>query len=157
MNVRTRQSLRLKNYGYHNAGSYFVTICAQQRACIFGEIINGNVLLTEAGALAQRVWTELPTHYPNVKLDEFVVMPNHMHGIVTLKNPATSLSEIVRAFKTFSARHINILRGTQGMPVWQRNYFERVIRDENELLLVREYIRNNPMQWALDEENPERM
>ena len=157
MNVQTRQSLRLKNYDYRNAGSYFVTICAQQRACIFGEIKNGNLLLTEAGALAQRVWAELPTHYPNVKLDEFVVMPNHMHGIVTLKNPATSLSEIVRAFKTFAARHINTFRGTQGMPVWQRNYYERVIRDENEFLLIREYIRNNPLQWALDEENPERI
>ena len=99
-------------------------------------------------------------------LDQFVIMPNHVHGIVVIGNdraglepgaglePAPTVSEIIRQFKTFSAKRINQLRNNPGCPVWQRNYFERVIRNENELARAREYIVNNPMKWALDKENP---
>jgi REP element-mobilizing transposase RayT len=114
----------------------------------------------------------LPNHYSHIDLDEYVVMPNHFHGIVWIRGdgraglkPAPTadrprahpLSEIVRAFKTFSARRINQMRSTPGMPVWQRDYYERVVRNERELNAIREYIQTNPLRWHLDKENPQRI
>jgi REP element-mobilizing transposase RayT len=102
-----------------------------------------------------------------VELDTFVVMPNHVHGIIVLTEPAGAglkpaptkkppLSEIIRAFKTFSSRRINALRDMPGISTWQRNYYEHVIRDEDVLSRVREYIATNPLRWELDRENPQR-
>ena len=120
------------------------------------------------GAVVERCWHDLVNHYTHVDLDEFVVMPNHIHGVIWLRDPRRAglkpaptddhvrrhgLSEIVRAFKTFSARRINQLRGTAGVAVWQRNYYERVVRNERELNAIREYIRANPLNWHLDREN----
>lgn len=111
-------------------------------------------------------WYDLPNHFTGVSLGAFVVMPNHVHGIIELHvlgraglKPAPTktraeLTEIVRAFKTFSARSVNRLRGMQGSAVWQRNYYEHVIRVETELDRIREYITNNPAQWEIDRENP---
>jgi REP element-mobilizing transposase RayT len=127
--------------------------------------------LSAFGRLVQSVWYDLPKHYPRVGCDAFVIMPNHIHGVLILTdvvsigagngragfNPAATghgLPEIVRAFKTFSARRINGMRGTRGVSVWQRNYFEHVVRNEAELLRIREYVVNNPLQWELDIENP---
>jgi REP element-mobilizing transposase RayT len=108
-------------------------------------------------------------HYPNVALDEFCVMPNHVHGVIWIAGVGRAgfkpvptperchgLPEIVRAFKMLSARRINEVRGTQGAAVWQRNYYERVIRDDRELNAIREYIQTNPLRWHLDKENPYR-
>ena len=165
-----RRSIRLKGYDYTEAGAYFVTICTQDRTCLFGDVVDEEIRLNEAGQVVQAVWDELPNHYPNVELDEFVVMPNHVHGIIVIVGadvgagfkPAPTipvkrhgLAEIVRALKTFSARRINELRGTPGRSVWQRNYYEHIIRDEESLNRIREYIANNPAQWALDRENPD--
>jgi len=170
-----RRSIRLKDYDYAKAGAYFVTTCTWQREYAFGEIMNGLVQLNRRGEIVQAVWDDLPNHYALVQLDAFVVMPNHIHAIIVLEDnteqasvgaglrpapttPSTlaarpALPEIVRAFKSFSARRINESRQTAGRPVWQRNYFEHVIRDERELITIRRYILNNPLQWALDRDN----
>ena len=124
--IHHRSSIRLKNYDYSQSGMYFVTICVQNGQCLFGQITNGKIILNEYGQTVQMVWNELPQHYSNVQLGEFVVMPNHVHGIIIITNdtdnavvgaglkPARTkpapLPEIVRALKTFSARKINELR-----------------------------------------------
>lgn len=158
-----RRSIRLKGYDYSQAGAYFVTVCAHNRECLFGDVLDGHMRLNDAGQSVQAAWDALPHYYPHVALDAGVVMPNHVHGIIILVGaglkPAPTgirhgLSEIVRALKTFSSRRINELRGTSGATVWQRNYFERVIRNDNEMHHLREYIVNNPAQWDLDRENP---
>ena len=163
-----RQSLRLREYDYSKPGAYFITICAFRKECLFGEIANGRMQLNELGEIVKKCWYELPNHYENVVLDEFVIMQNHVHGIVIIDNdnvgaglkPAPTksvrhgLPEIVRGFKTFSARHINEFRDTMGTPVWQRNYYERVMRNDAELRKIREYIIANPAMWGSDEENP---
>jgi len=156
-----RRSIRLKGYDYGQAGAYFVTIVTRDRECLFGDVVDGKMLLSNAGQMVQTVWENLPNHYANVTLDEFVVMPNHVHSVIFLTDnngvgaglkpaPTTDtkrhpLSEIVRAFKTFSARHINEQRTMTGVPVWQRNYYEHIIRDESTLHRIREYIVNNPL------------
>jgi REP element-mobilizing transposase RayT len=153
--------LRLKDYDYAQAGAYFVTICVRDRACLFGNAVDGEMRLNAFGRLVDAAWRALPEHYPHVDLDCFVVMPNHFHGIVALR-PAQEcaaeihagkrhgLPEIVRAFKTFSARRINEVRGTQGVPVWQRNYYEHVIRDEADYRRITEYVAENPRRWSED-------
>lgn len=104
----------------------------------------------------RRVLRELPEHYPGIELDASTVMPNHVHMIVMIHAPNRApLSEIVRGFKTFSARAVNDRRGTR-TSLWQRGYYEHVIRDDVDLTAIREYIANNPLKWELDEENPTR-
>ena len=171
--IHRRRNIRLSGYDYAQAGMYFVTVCTQNRACLFGEILDGEIRLNEAGHIVQEVWNGLPMHYANVQLDVFMIMPNHVHGIIAIMDvdnvgadlhvgtglkpvPTKNhgLPEIVRAFKTFSSRSINVLRGTPGLAVWQRNYYEQIIRDEVSLAQIRQYIINNPLQWALDRENP---
>jgi REP element-mobilizing transposase RayT len=168
-----RRSLRLKGYDYSQAGAYFVTICAHDKACLFGEVIGNEMKMNELGLKVQTVWDELPVHYPHVAMDAFVVMPNHVHGVVVLRadevgaglkpartEPARTestrhgLQEIVRAFKTFSARRINEFRETSGAAVWQRNYYEHVIRDDADYNRIAEYVANNPQRWAEDTLHP---
>ena len=163
-----RRLIRLKDFDYSQPGAYFVTVGTRDREILFGDVVDGESRLNDAGSMVQEVWHDLPKHYAEIELDSFVVMPNHVHGIVALHDdrsgraglkPAPTktrpgLPEIVRAFKTFSARSVNGLRGTQGLSVWQRNYYEHVIRVETELARIREYIKNNPLQWELDRENP---
>jgi putative transposase len=134
---------------------------------MFGEVVNGAVQLNDFGRIVQIVWDELPNHYSGIECDAFVVMPNHVHGIVVLTDlpvgaglkPAPTrthhgLGEIVRAFKTFSSRRTNKFRNTQGFSLWQRNYFEHVIRSEESFSRIRQYILDNPAQWEFDRENP---
>jgi len=114
-------------------------------------------------------WEWLATQYAHVELVGWIVMPNHLHGIVVIHNdgcaggsrtaptkPTTQkpLGRLIGAFKTVSTKRINALRGSHGMPVWQRNYYEHIIRDESELNCIREYVINNPAGWDKDEENP---
>ena len=167
-----RRSIRLRGYDYSLAGAYFVTICTQRRARLFGRVINGEMMLSEAGRMVVATWNGLPEHYYNVELDAFIVMPEHVHGIVVLNagvavvgaavavvgagfKPAPTataaahrhrhgLSEIIRAFKTFSARRINSFRNLPGHAVWQRNYYEHIIRNAAALNRIRRYIENNP-------------
>jgi putative transposase len=163
-----RRLTRLKEYDYSQSGGYFITICTQNRSCLFGEIDNDKMMVNQYGEVVQISWNELPDHYNNVELDVFVIMPNHIHGIIFLKdvgaglkpaptglvNKPYSLPEIIRGFKTFSARNLNKLRTMPGAPVWQRNYYEHVIRRDESLDKIREYIITNPLRWALDRENP---
>lgn len=123
--------------------------------------------VNEAGRVVQTVWQDLPNHYARVALDAFVVMPNHVHGVIVLGEcvrPETrrgaigarrqGLTEVVRGFKTFSARRINELYGTSGSAVWQRSFYDHVVRGEAALNKIRRYIAENPARWPEDEENP---
>ncbi len=179
-----RQSIRLKGYDYAQPGAYFVTICTHRREILFGQVVNGDMQLNEYGRIVEWTWYDLPNHVANITLDAFVVMPNHVHGIIIINLPAISvgagskpaplsgagsepaptgpavgpkpygLPEIVRQFKTFSARRINARRGTRGVPVWQRNYYEYIIRTPAALDRIRRYIVENPARWHEDRENP---
>lgn len=169
-----RRSIRLSGYDYAQSGAYFVTVCTQKRACLFGSIANSEMQINDAGRIAQTVWTELPARFPQVGIDGFIVMPNHIHGILmvgaqfiapsdspfdVIKNPARSvigrapaLGEIIRAYKAISTRKI---RPTVKADFrWQRNYYEHIVRSEESLNRIREYILNNPIQWDVDRENP---
>ncbi len=165
--IHHRRSIRYKGYDYSQQGGYFVTICVHDHECLLGDVSDTEMQLNDCGSIAHDAWIDLPNHYPNVEMDEFVVMPNHVHGIIIIMDhdetfagagsePAPTmvkrypLSEIVRSFKTFSARRINELRGTHGCPVWQRNYYEHIIRNEKELIAIRGYIVNNPSKWSAD-------
>lgn len=168
-----RHSIRLKGYDYSQPGAYFVTICTHNRAHLFGEIVNGVMRLNEYGKIVQYTWHDLVNHVDGIELGEFVVMPNHIHGIINIvgagsvgvgsePTPTTAptvntqpnrikpLPEIVRQLKTFSARRINEQRGMRGIPVWQRNYYEHIIRDEKSYQRIAEYIFNNPSNWQQD-------
>ena len=161
-----RRSLRLKGYDYSRSGAYFVTICTHGRECLFGEVMDGDMRLNDVGRAAQAEWVRLPEHFQSVELDEFVIMPNHVHGIILVgaglappdgrgaASSAPTLGHILRAFKSISAIAVNRLLGRSGRSLWQRNYYEHIVRNENELARIREYIANNPAQWALDRENP---
>ncbi|MGA2630174.1 MAG: transposase [Terriglobia bacterium] len=174
-----RRSIRLRGWDYARPGLYFVTVCTQGKEHVFGAVADGEMRLNEYGRNVAACWEELPRHYPRIRVDGFIVMPNHVHGIIeildvgaglkpapTVRNgiagaglkPAPtrghSVSEIVRAFKTFSARGVNRLRRTAGKPLWQRNYYEHIIRNELELAAIQEYIASNPVRWDTDPENP---
>ncbi len=168
-----RRSLRLPHYDYASPGAYFVTICTRHRSCLFGQVRDGTMHPNRFGRAVDACWRGLPDHYPHLALDAFVVMPNHIHGIFVLKpsdNRSShlmtnghsvnqnvkrhALFEVVRAFKTFSARYVNDIRNAPGQPLWQRGYYEHVIRDDLSLTDIREYITGNPARWAFDRENP---
>ncbi len=166
--ARRRKSLRLAGYEYSQGGAYFVTICVKDRTPLFGKILNGEMVNNENGDLAMAAWNKLPGHYLHIALDAFMVMPNHVHGIIIITDekaqpvgagfkpaPTKPLPEVVRAFKTFSARAINLRRGASGQPLWQRGYYEHVIRNEESLNRIRDYIATNPWRWHLDRENPQ--
>jgi REP element-mobilizing transposase RayT len=151
-----RRSIRLAGYDYSQAGAYFITICTRDRIALFGEIIETDVRLNPNGIIVTATWEELPSHYPDIDLDAFIVMPNHIHGIVVLTDVSSirhGLPEIVRGFKTFSARGINERRQTRGTPLWQRGYYDHVIRNEKALNRIRCYIADNPARWADDPDN----
>ncbi|MBR4737640.1 MAG: transposase [Rhodocyclaceae bacterium] len=158
--IHHRRSIRLKTHNYALPGAYFVTICTRNRACVFGDVVDGVMILNAAGALVREQWHRLWARFPHLSPDAFVVMPNHLHGILAYPGKAhpdasdcaPTVGEMVRTFKAASARRIR----QHGIDTfaWQRNYYEHVIRNEASLLSVREYIQNNPLQWALDSENP---
>lgn len=177
-----RRSIRLKGYDYGQAGAYFVTIVVQGRACLFGEVADGTMRANDAGRMVHREWLALPARFTGVRLDAFVVMPNHCHGIIIIgpsvgatlvvapesragTSPAPTarrtLGEIVGAFKSITTHgYIQGVKQSDWPPfpgrLWQRNYFEHAIRDGASLGRIREYIINNPLQWELDHENPAR-
>lgn len=148
--TKERKVIRLQSYDYTSSGSYFVTINIHNRELLLGNIQNGEMCLSKAGILIRQAWLDLPTHYSTLSLDEACIMPDHFHGIMTIQSDGGpySLFEMVRAFKSFSARRINQLRKTPGVPVWQRGYYEHIIRNEEDLNRIRLYIRENPLKWA---------
>lgn len=167
-----RRSIRLKEYDYRQFGAYFVTVCTQNRACLFGAVAAGEMQLNNAGEISKATWNELPARFPSVGLDAFVVMPNHIHGVIIVgaqfiapsdgfgtaaidqgvMNHAPTLGEMMRAYKAVSTRSIR-QAGTPDF-AWQRNYYEHVIRDEESLNRIRQYIHDNPARWEFDRENP---
>jgi REP element-mobilizing transposase RayT len=141
---RSRESVRLRNYDYASVGFYFVTICTHQRQCLFGTINNSIMQLNNHGLIAKKCWLQIPQHFAAVGLDHFVVMPNHMHALLHLHmETGATVATIIRSLKAAVTRQLQ-------RPIWQRNYWERVIRTERELGLAREYIANNPAQWGTD-------
>jgi REP element-mobilizing transposase RayT len=162
----------LKGYDYGQTGSYFVTVCAYNRECLFGNIVDGNMVLNEYGMIVRDEWEKSSNIRLEIKLDSFIVMPNHFHGIVFIagannavgangRSPlhrtgmgSKTLSSFVAGYKSAVTKRINELRQNPGIPVWQRNYYEHIIRGEDELNRIREYIVNNPVQWDNDRNNP---
>ncbi|HBG18275.1 MAG TPA: hypothetical protein DDY32_03095 [Desulfobulbaceae bacterium] len=157
--IPRRRSLRLQDYDYSQAGAYFVTICTQDARCLFGKIADGEMLLNEAGRVVEMCWKEIPKHFPQVQLDEFVIMPNHVHGILFIgdtlieraknfsplpdpkffRRPAgtsKTLGSVVRGFKIGVTRWLR--QNTTIHDVWQRNYWEHIIRHDSELTGIRE-------------------
>jgi putative transposase len=176
-----RRSVRLKGYDYAQPGAYFVTICTHGRVCIFGDVVNGEMIVNECGQRVTEEWLYTGLLRPDVVLDAFVVMPNHLHGIVIImerdrgrgvlhtpfhdgtpdrgvNSPSRTVGAIVRGFKAATVRDINCLRGVPaGAPVWQRDYYEHVVRSAAGLGRIRAYIADNPARWLEDENNPARI
>jgi putative transposase len=172
-----RHSIRLKYYDYSSAGAYFISICTKNRVCLFGEIRQDKIELNEYGEIARDEWIKSAKIRSEIELDEYVVMPNHFHAIAWInhegdrligkgdrpvartdkaKGPVPqSIGALMAGFKSAVTKHINEIRHTPGVAVWQRNYYEHIIRADDELLEVRQYILANPAKWALDRENPE--
>jgi REP element-mobilizing transposase RayT len=194
-NTHHRKSIRLKGYDYSQAGLYFITICAQDRLCLFGNIENGEMTLNDAGSIANECWLNIPKHFPNVVLHEHIVMPNHVHGIIELvganhhspvnhahdngaknvshdngaknvshdngaknvshdngaknvsplRSPSKTIGSIVRGYKIGVTKWF---RSNENMEnIWQRNYWEHIIRDEQSYHRIVKYIINNPKNW----------
>ncbi len=175
MTIR-RRSIRLKDYDYTRAGAYFVTICTRNRQPFFGEIIKDEMRTSTFGEIVHHEWFRTAEIRPRVRLnkDEFVVMPNHIHGIVWVlegdvgarrrraptmeqfgKPVPGSIPSIIRSFKSACTRSINILNKTSGTSIRQRNYYEHIIRTETSLNEIRRYIQDNPACWQFDRYNPE--
>lgn len=173
-----RQSIRLKGYDYTQPGAYSITIRAKNGRHLFGKIVNGEMQLNEWGRIVEEEWRSMGESRPNVELDEFQIMPNHLHAILFITQPNTtkvedglakaprserpaapqygkpqkgSLGSIIGTFKSCVTREINKLEQTSGSNVWQRGYYDRIIRNEKHLEAVRQYIRNNPAKWEEDD------
>jgi putative transposase len=180
-----RISIRLRGYDYSKPGYYFITICIHDRKQkLFGDVSNGNIIENEFGKIVHNEILKTEKMRPNISIDEFIIMPNHVHVIINIRRgtlqraptektapiiesqhltkPQTeqfgkptlnSIPTIIRLIKSTVKKQINMLRKTPGQPVWQRNYYDHIIRDERSLFFIRKYIRDNPMNWKIDSEN----
>ncbi len=166
-----RKSLRLKDYDYTQNGAYYVTICAHNRRCVFGNVRSGEMMLNDAGTMTEEWWKKLPDRFPGIEMDEFIVMPNHLHGIINIVGApfmgalnedratikvAPTLGQLIGAFKSITTNEYIRNVKTNNWPsfnrqFWQRNYYEHVIRNESDLNCIREYIVINPTKWEQDE------
>jgi REP-associated tyrosine transposase len=166
------RSIRLKGYDYTSEGLYFITICSHEKRCIFGCIVESRAVLSPVGLIVRECWIAIPSHFAQTRLHAFVIMPNHLHGIVEIcaklgrsnaaPLPGTaplvqagSLGAIVRSFKAAATRTTHEKLKWTG-PLWQRNYFEAIVRDGEEFSAATRYILENPARWEWDKENPER-
>jgi len=185
-----RRSIRLQGYDYASAGLYFITLCTYQQQCLFGEIVDGEVRLSDDGKVVSDEWMRSRNIRQEIDFDAWIIMPNHLHGIVIIqpsdlsielsdrttnnvgangRSPLQetnqdriipsmkprSLSSFIAGFKSGTTKRINVRRNAPGTPVWQRNYYEQIIRDERALQAVRQYIQNNPLAWWQDELHPD--
>jgi REP element-mobilizing transposase RayT len=167
--VYRRRSIRLKEYNYSGAGYYYITICTKDKIKLFGEIKNGEMILNESGKIVKKCWLAIPQHYPCVVLHEYIVMPNHIHGIIEItdkncfvgaqnfvpekqnqfqKIVSKSIGSIIRGFKIGVTKWFRT--NTDVYDVWQRNYYEHIIRDETSYFKIAEYIIANPLKWSDD-------
>jgi putative transposase len=189
-NIHHRRSIRLEGYDYSQEGLYFVTICTENRHCIFGNIIDGEMVLNNIGTIAYNTWLETPVIRKNIGLDVFVIMPNHIHGIIIIRRgvlhtpqlhtpqlhtsdnnvdvnevgefnsplhqtklfipQSQTIGAIVRGYKSSVTGKINAFQHSRGIVVWQSNYFEHIIRDQQSYATISEYILNNPINWTKD-------
>lgn len=168
-----RRSIRLSGYDYTQPGDYYITICTYKRQCWFGDVVNERVEYNHLGYIAYSFWKALPQRFSHIELDAFIVMPNHLHGILIIgdllnhiqpnntskkeqfgKPVVGSIPTVIRSFKSAVTKRINLMRRIPEPPVWQSNYYESIIRIETGLDKVRQYIINNPRQWEIDQENP---
>jgi REP-associated tyrosine transposase len=184
-----RCSMRLKAYDYRQIGAYFVTIGTNNKEHLFGEIEDGKMILNNLGEIVQKEWLRTPIIRTNIQIDECVIMPNHVHGIILIENESTkspnsrgapsapvteltpapvtesiyvsiptstrtpgSLGSIIAGFKSAVTKKIKSACGESYLPIWQRNYYEYIIRNDMKLKQCREYILQNPMKWNLDRE-----
>ena len=182
-----RRSIRLPGYDYSQAGAYFITLCTQDHECCFGQILDGCLQLNNASRTIERWWHELSNKFPSIETDEYVVMPNHFHGVIAItgnnlyeaagadpcgivgadtqvgpgqsRRIAPTLGDILQWFKTMTTNEY--IRGVKQLGwlsfqgrLWQRNYYEHIVRNEDELNRIRQYILDNPAKWMDDEENP---
>jgi REP element-mobilizing transposase RayT len=191
--IKGRRTLRLSGYDYSIYGPYYVTICTHKKRCLFGKVINGEMVLNQVGRIVNDEWIKAGESRGDLELDEWVLMPNHLHGIVSIiedspvairelplhgtvetedslpepdiftraayefpvrtdirKRRNMILPKFIGRFKMLSSKRVNSLRGTPGKPLWQKSYWDRIIRDEKDLNRIRSYIRNNPSQWEKD-------
>lgn len=164
------ESTRLKNWDYSSDGYYFITICTHNRECILGDIISDKMVLSDIGEIVEKEWLKSFEIRKELFCDTYCIMPNHIHGIVVINNndgtPTTtvqnepradklqrmpkSISSFVAGFKSSATKLTNEYRSTQGIPVWQTRFHDHIIRDENELERIREYILNNQLNWRKD-------
>lgn len=182
-----RRSTRLKGYDYSQAGAYFVTMCVRGQQPRMGSVKSGQVNLSPIGRVVEESWRNITNRNTQVELDTFIVMPNHLHGILLIHNlgrgeafegkrlrrrryqPSNasplrvprgtklgSLGAIVQSFKSVSTRRINQLHDTPGERFWQRGFYDRIIRNREELDRIRKYVSENPLKWELDEYHPSR-
>jgi putative transposase len=167
-----RRSIRLPGYDYAGTGAYFITICTHQRECLLGDVVDGEVRLSEFGSLVREEWLHSSEIRNEIELDAFTRMPNHIHGIVVIQRPVSSsamgfvgahgcapihrpprsLGSFIAGFKATSTRSVNRLRQSPGVLLWQRNYYEHIIRNDEEWDSLREYTENNPRNWEQDAE-----
>ncbi len=165
---KDKKQYRLKGYDYSQGGFYFITICTNNRECFFGKIVNGKMKLSEIGLIADKFWQEIPDRFPVMKIDEYIVMPNHVHGIIIINADQrrnapwrvstlgiqplikNSLSSVVNHFKGNTKRYCN---KNNLEFVWQPRFHDHIIRDEGELYRIRQYIVNNPSKWGSDRNN----
>lgn len=167
-----RHSVRLKDYDYSSPGAYFITVVTHKHMCIMGKVISGVMKTNTLGLIAQECWQQIPDHFPNTFIEPFMLMPNHIHGIITIyeddrstiyRAPTTitterfgkpvigSIPTIIRTYKATVSRRA---RRELGMDkIWQRNYYEHIIRNQDEMEHISAYILNNPQTWSDDPEN----
>jgi len=176
-----RKSIRLQGYDYTSAGLYFITICTHQRQCLFGTIVDSEMRLSDYGQIVSDEWVRSRVIRQEIDLDAWVIMPNHVHGIVVIlptdvphvgahgraplphvpqrvgiaHRKPRSLASFVAGFKSASTKRINIVRNAPGTPIWQRNYYEHIVRNELSLQHLRQYIHNNPLSWQEDQLHPD--
>ncbi len=166
--MKDRKNIRLRNYDYSSEGLYFITICTYKFLNLFGKIENELILLNDNGKIVEKLWMDIPDTYKNIKLHSYIIMPNHFHGNIEivgavheppLHNFVQSdvksrrqmlIPKIVGKFKMQTSKQINILRNTVGKSVWQRNYYDHIIRNEESYNKITEYIENNPSKWEFD-------
>ncbi len=179
LSYHNRNSIRIPRYDYSQAGYYYITICTEKHEDLFGVIENSQIILSDLGIIVKECWEDIPNHFPNISLDQWIIMPNHLHGILVIssKDALTpvgvqdleplqsgdcsyhrfqhiskqSIGAIVQSFKGTVTREWHKENPDQN--IWQRNYWERVVRNEKELLAFREYIQNNVLSWELDSLN----
>jgi len=174
--IKHHKSIRLAGYDYSQPGAYFVTLVTAKRSCLFGEIVDDEMILNAIGEIVCEEWLRTPLLRSEIGLGKFQIMPNHFHGVIRiddlnnyanqndweeadsrpqlLKRRPRSLGSLIAGFKSVTTARINTLRGLPGTPVWQPNYYDHIIRDDKEWENINKYIESNVLNWTRDEENP---